>query len=151
MPVFEEEFRVDAGPDRVWDFLLDPARLAPCIPGCSGVDVEDAATYRVRVTVKVGFLSTTQDVRLTITEAERPRHLVSIGRGEDRKLASQLEVRSTLDLTPAAPDGTRVRYRSELKVRGRLGSIGDAVMKARARQLAAEFAANVRAAIEGTA
>ncbi len=148
MPLFEEEFTVGAAPEAVWDFLLDPKRVAPCLPGCERVEIEDATTYKVRVTVKVGFLSTTQNLRVEIVESDRPRHLVSLARGEDRKLASQVEVRNTLDLAPVAAAGTRVRYRSEVRVLGRLGSVGDAVMKVKAKQLAGDFAANVRAAIE---
>jgi len=148
MPTFEEEFAVGATPDAVWDFLLDPERVAPCLPGCEEVEIEDATTYRVRLTVKVGFLSTTQRLKVEIVESDRPRHLVSLARGEDRKLASQVEVRNTLDLTPAPATGTLVRYRSEVRVLGRLGSVGDAVMKVKAKQLAGDFAANVRAAIE---
>jgi len=148
MPIFEEEFTVGAAPDAVWDFLLDPERVAPCLPGCESVEIEDATTYRVRLTVKVGFLSTTQRLKVEIVESDRPRHLVSLARGEDRKLASQVEVRNTLDLTPATSAGTLVRYRSEVRVLGRLGSVGDAVMKVKAKQLAGDFAANVRTAIE---
>lgn len=148
MAVFEEEFTVNATADAVWDFLLDPTRLAACIPGCESLQVEDATTYRVRLTVKVGFLSTTQDLRLTITEADRPRRLVSVGRGEDKKLASHVEVRNTLDLAPAPAGATLVRYRSEVRVLGRLGSVGDAVMRVKAKQLAGDFAASVRAALE---
>ena len=148
MPLFEEEFSVSAAPDVVWDFLLDPQRIAPCLPGCESLEVEDATTYRVRLTVKVGFLSTTQSLKVEIVESDRPRHLVSLARGEDRKLASQVEVRNTLDLAPASSAGTVVRYRSEVRVLGRLGSVGDAVMKVKAKQLAGDFAANVRAAIE---
>ena len=91
MPLFEEEFTVSAAPEAVWDFLLDPQRVAPCLPGCESVEIEDATTYRVRLTVKVGFLSTTQNLKV---------------------------------------------------------EIGDAVMKVKARQLAGDFAAKVRAAIE---
>jgi carbon monoxide dehydrogenase subunit G len=148
MPLFEEEFTVGAAPDAVWDFLLDPERVAPCLPGCEQVEVEDAAIYRVRLTVKVGFLSTTQNLKVEIVESDRPRHLVSLARGEDRKLASQVEVRNTLDLTPVGASGTLVRYRGDVRMLGRLGSIGDAVMKVKAKQLAGDFAANVRAALE---
>jgi len=148
VPLFEEEFTVRAAPEAVWDFLLDPQRVAPCLPGCESVEIEDATTYRVRLTVKVGFLSTTQNLKVEIVESERPRHLVSLARGEDRKLASQVEVKNTLDLAPATASGTLVRYRSEVRVLGRLGSAGDAAMKVKARQLAGDFAAKVRAAIE---
>jgi uncharacterized protein len=148
MPTFDEEFTVNAPADVVWDFFLDPTRLAPCLPGCESLEVENATTYRVRLTVKVGFLSTTQNLRVTIIESDRPRHLVSVGRGEDRRLASQVETRTTLDLGPAGEGATLVRYRSEVRVLGRLGSVGDAVMRVKARQLAGDFAAKMRAAIE---
>src|SRR5262245_56460117 len=147
MPLFEEQFMVDAAPDTVWDFLLDAQRVAPCLPGCERVEVQDATTYKVRLTVKVGFLSTTQNLKVEIVESDRPRHLVSVARGEDRKLASQVEVRNTLDLSPEASGATLVRYRSDVRVLGRLGSVGDAVMKVKAKQVAADFAANVRAAL----
>jgi carbon monoxide dehydrogenase subunit G len=151
VPTFEERFEVQAPLEAVWDFLLDPVRLAPCIPGCDGLEVLDARTYRVRLTVKVGFLATTQDVRMTVVETEAPRRLVAQGRGEDARLGSQVDVRNTLELAPAGPGATTVSYRSEVKVLGRLGSVGDAVMKVKARELAGQFAERVRAAIEGAA
>ena len=151
MPIFEEEFEIKAPIETVWGFLLDPARLAPCIPGGSDLRVEDERTWRLRLTVKVGFLSTTQEVTVTIAEADPPRHLVSVGRGEDRKLGGRIEVKNTLDLMPVEPGATRVRYRSLAKVLGPLGSVGDAVMKAKVGQMAAEFATRVRAAVEGGA
>jgi carbon monoxide dehydrogenase subunit G len=147
--VIEERFTVQAPPEAVWDFLLDPRRLAPCIPGCEGLEVLDERTYRVRLTVKVGFLATTQDVRMTLVEAEAPRRLVAEGRGEDARLGSQVDVRTTLELTAAESGATTVGYRSDVKVLGRLGGVGDAVMKVKARELAGLFAGRVRAAIEG--
>ena len=148
MPIFEEEFEIGAPIETVWGFLLDPARLAPCIPGGDDLRVEDERTWRLRLTVKVGILTTTQEVKVTITEADPPRHLVSVGRGEDRTLGGRTELKTTLDLVPVEPGATRVRYRSEARVLGPLGSIGDAVMKMKAGQMAAEFAARVRAAVE---
>jgi uncharacterized protein len=151
MPVIEERFDVAAAPEAVWAFLLDPGRLAACIPGCERLEVVDERTYRLRVTVKVGFLATTQDVRMTVVEAEPPRRLVAEGRGEDTRLGSQVDIRNTLELAPAGSGVTTVRYRSEVKVLGRLGGVGDAVMKVKARELAGVFAERVRAAIEATA
>ena len=148
MPRFVERFEVAAPPETVWAFLLDPARLAPCIPGCAGIEMEDARTYRFRLVVKVGFLSTTQDMRMTITEMEPPRRLVATGHGEDGKLGSQVDVRSTIRLEPVDPASTEVHYRSEVRVLGRLGTVGDAVMRVKAGQLAGEFASRLRAAVE---
>jgi uncharacterized protein len=148
MPRFEERFTVEAPPDTVWAFLLDPKRLAPCIPGCEDIDIVDERTYRLRLTVKVGFLSTSQDVRVEIVEADPPRRLVSQGRGEDSRLGSRVEVRTSLELSPVGKGATSVVYASDVTVLGRLGSIGDAVMKVKAAQLAGEFALRVKAALE---
>lgn len=147
MPIFEERFEVNAPPETVWSFLLDAKRLAPCIPGCDQLEVVDERTYRVRLTVKVGFLSTSQDVRMQIVEADPPRRLVSTGRGEDRRLGSQVEIRTTLELSPAGDGATTVSYTSDVQVLGRLGSVGDAVMKIKAKQLAGDFARRVVAAV----
>ena len=149
MPTFEEEFTVDAAPDAVWVFLLDPRRVARCLPGCEGVEEEDTRTYRARITVRVGFLSTTQNLRVEIVQADPPRRLVSVGRGEDRKLASHVEVNTTLDLEPTAAGGTRLRYVSDVRLLGRLGTVGDAVMRVKVKQLTGEFATNLRAAMGG--
>ncbi len=148
MPVLEERFDVAATPETTWAFLLDPTRLAPCIPGCEALEVVDARTYRMRLAVKVGFLSTSQDVLVRIVESEPPRRLVSEGRGEDRRLGSQVDVRATLDLAPAGDAATTVTYRSDVRVLGRLGAVGDAVMKVKAGQMATEFARRVKAALE---
>jgi len=148
MPLFEERFTVNATPDTVWAFLLDPKRLAPCVPGCDGLEVVDERTYRLRLTVKVGFLSTRQDVRMEIVEADPPRRLVSEGRGEDSRLGSRVEVRTSLELSPSGDGATSVAYASDVTLLGRLGSIGDAVMKVKAKELAGAFAHNVKTALD---
>lgn len=148
MPHFEERFTVSAPPDTVWAFLLDPKRLAPCIPGCDELEVVDERTYRLRLTVKVGFLSTRQDVRMEILEADPPRRLVSEGRGEDSRLGSRVEVRTQMELSPVGDGATAVAYASDVTVLGRLGSIGDAVMKVKAKELAGLFAQKVKSALE---
>jgi uncharacterized protein len=149
MPVFEEEFTVKAKPEIVWAFLLDPKLVSPCVPGCESVEVEDDVTYHVVMTVRVGFLSTTQRVRMTLTEVDPPRRLVAVGRGEDRRLGSNIDVQGTLELMPAPEGATLVRYQSRMQVVGRLSSLGDAVMKKTAKRMTEGFVSNVRSAIEG--
>ncbi len=59
-------------------------------------------------------------------------------------LGSSVEMQNRLDLEAVGPDETEVRYRSEVTVLGRLGSIGFSVMKEKVRRQGEEFAANVK-------
>ena len=60
MPTFEERFEVQAPLEAVWDFLLDPVRLAPCIPGCDGFAVLEGTLARALETpVSMEFMAVT--------------------------------------------------------------------------------------------
>ena len=55
---------------------------------------------------------------------------------------------SALTLEPSGPATTEVSYRIELTVFGKLASLGLAVIKGRAKQMADEFAARIRTRLE---
>ena len=139
-------------PDAVWDFLLDPERLAPCLPGCESLEVEDATDLPG---------PSHRQGRLSLDHPESPRRRSSsrIGpavscrsgaaRIESSPARSSRAPRWSWRLPRRAPRSCAIGARC--RVLGRLGSVGDAVMKVKAGQLAGEFAANVRAAIESGA
>ncbi|NIM96673.1 MAG: carbon monoxide dehydrogenase, partial [candidate division Zixibacteria bacterium] len=41
----EERFRVKAPIERVWEFMLDPERIGPCIPGYEKIEVLGENVY----------------------------------------------------------------------------------------------------------
>ena len=50
----ENAFDVAADPAEVYALMLNPARVAPCIPGAGEVGRRDDGGYDARVTVKLG-------------------------------------------------------------------------------------------------
>src|SRR3954468_7427224 len=50
----EERITVSAPPARVWKFLLDPARVAACLPGAKLDGLEGDATFLGTMKIKVG-------------------------------------------------------------------------------------------------
>ena len=148
MPRFEDSFRVNAPRSSVWALLDDPARVAACVPGCEAVTAEGADRFRARLRVKVGPIATTQQLTLTVTERVAPVRLAAIGQGEDRGLASRVSLRTTVELHEAA-DGaaTDVTCRVEIRLTGRLATLGEAVMRAKSEQMVRAFAERLAAAI----
>ena len=144
----EETFTVNAPINRVWEFMMDPDQMAPCVPGCSDVEVLGHNKYRASVKVAVGPIKTSFKVSVELTEQDAPTYAASVTRGEEGGKASMLTANSELRLTSVNNDETEVYYLSEVSLVGRLGKFGLGIMKKKARAIGEEFAASLKAQIE---
>lgn len=144
----EEKFTVRAPVETVWGFLLDVDGLSVCVPGCESLEVVGDGVYRARVAQKVGFIGVKFDLILTITEIDPPRRLVSRLTGDDVGNAGALDGANTLELKALSPEETEVSYSSETRIVGRLATLGESVMRGKARKLAAQFASSVKGKLE---
>jgi carbon monoxide dehydrogenase subunit G len=144
----EETFSVNAPVDRVWAFMMDPDLMAPCIPGCSDVEVLGDNTYRANVKVAVGPIKTSFNVSVELTEQDAPTYAASVTRGEEGGKASMLTANSELRLTSVNSEETEVYYLSEVSLVGRLGKFGLGMMKKKAKAIGAEFAESFKLRIE---
>lgn len=144
----EETFSVAAPVDRVWEFMMDPDRMAPCIPGCSDVEVLGDNKYKANVRVAMGPIKTSFNVNVELTEQDAPSYAASVTRGEEGGKASMLTANSELRLTPVNGDETEVYYMSEVSLVGRLGKFGLGMMKKKAKAIGEEFAESFKMKIE---
>jgi carbon monoxide dehydrogenase subunit G len=148
MPRFEERFQIPVPRSRVWTFLQDYGRVAPCVPGCESVTALDADRFQARLSVKVGPIQTTHELSLTVTERRAPERLASTARGEDTRLGSRVAVESAIELREAPDAATDVSCIVDLRLTGPLATVGEAVMRAKSGQMVKVFAERLRAAIE---
>jgi carbon monoxide dehydrogenase subunit G len=149
--LIEEKFTVRAPIEKVWDFLMDPDASGPCVPGCEKVEVVDDKTYKVRVKVKIAFISFTFNMKVAITDINRPFHLETIATGEESEMASRIKAKNSLDVKSVSEMETEISYRSDVSLFGKLGTVGQSVVKGKARQLGREFANAVKSRLEGGA
>ncbi|MGH7005168.1 MAG: CoxG family protein [Alphaproteobacteria bacterium] len=146
----EESFTVPAAIDKVWAVITDPQRVAPCIPGCQGVEITGPNTYKSRIRVGIGPINATFAVDVEVTEQRAPNFLSAMTRGEEGGRMSSISALSELRLEPASDGGTSVAYSSEVSVVGRLGKFGLGIMKKKAKALGDEFATALRKTIEAS-
>jgi uncharacterized protein len=149
--IFEDRFTVQAPVERVWAFLRDPQQVAQCIPGTERIDVIDDRHYRVVAGARVSFLSVSFAMNVEVTELEEPVKLVSVAEGMDSRIKERVKLTSVLTLEPQGPASTDVSYRIDLTVFGKLASLGFAVIKGKAKQMAADFATAIRTRLETAA
>lgn len=143
-----ESFTVPAAIDKVWAVITDPHKVAPCIPGCQGVEVTGPNTYKSRIRVGLGPISATFAVDIELTEQRPPTFLSAMTRGEEGGRLSSISAQSELKLEANAEGGTSVAYSSEVSIVGRLGKFGLGIMKKKAKSLGDEFATALRKTIE---
>jgi uncharacterized protein len=121
----QQTFTVPVPVDRAWDALLDPQRIAPCMPGASLESVEgDAFIGNVKIKLGPINLSYRGQARY-ITRNIDTRTIVIEGTGKDPKGSGAASATITAVLTE---DGgsTTVTTTTDLDVTGRRRSSGGA-------------------------
>ena len=138
----QQTFTVPVPVDRAWDALLDPQRIAPCMPGASLESVEgDALIGNVKIKLGPINLSYRGQARY-ITKNIDTRTIVIEGTGKDPKGSGAASATITAVLTE---DGgsTTVATTTDLDVTGRPAQFGRGVMNDVANKLVGQFAANL--------
>ena len=70
--------------------------------------------------------------------------------GEALGLVGRVSANAELELSEAGPHQTDIRYAANVGLTGKLGGLGEPVFRAKSAEVAKDFAANLKAAIEQT-
>lgn len=138
----EGKIEVDAPIEDVWCVFMDPTRLCQVMPGCEQATQVDATHYEATMAIRVQFMTIRARATGELLEVEVPRHLVASVVGETFVMAGAFRATLTVDLRPEG-DSTGVQYVFDLAMLGRLGSLGEPIVRATAQKVATQFGANL--------
>ncbi len=141
-------FTIAADLPKVWDALLDPQVVGPCIPGCSGIELLSPTEYRATVTVELGPIKASFKVAVTVIEIVPHVSVTCLTKGEEGSRASVLSANSVMTVKAMGSRETEVHYTSEVSITGRLGKFGLGLMKKKAESVAAAFARNLQSRLQ---
>lgn len=147
--LLEGKFTLDSTIQNAWNFLIKPDTLSSCIPGCEKMEMIDEKTFNSVVLAKVGFISVRFKFTTTLTEMQPPRYLRAVGKGEDLGMHGSFSQETVVNLKEVSDREVEVSYKSNVSVTGRLATFGDRVMRAKARELEAEFTRALKAKLLG--
>src|SRR4051812_37670436 len=142
----EERITVSAPPARVWKFLLDPARVAACLPGAKLDGVEDERTFLGTMKVKVGPVTMEFKGKATMSEVhEEERRVVLTGTGSDKSGSGSAKMAMESRIVPIDGGGAEIVVVADVDLAGKLVSFGRGMMVGISKQLFKQFAERVRA------
>lgn len=122
--------------------LLDVPRVALAVPGVSDVEPAGDDRYRGTLTIRVGPMRFAFRGEVAIVAREPDRAATLRAEAQDRGVGGSVRAAIAMALEDVA-DGTELRIASDVQVLGRIGELGQPIMKRKADELLGYFVANL--------
>lgn len=142
---FTGEIAVKAPRDKVFAALRDARFFASCIDGVHDLNEVDPTHYTAMFETKVAYLKFKFNVTVELTRVAPPDQIEAKVEGVPLGVVGRLTARSLTRLVESG-DETKVQYESESTLAGKLGSIGQPVLRAKAKDMEKKFTERLRAA-----
>jgi carbon monoxide dehydrogenase subunit G len=147
----ENDFVVEAPIETVWQYVLDVAKVAPCMPGAELTDVVDDTTWKGKVGVKLGPVSMSFAGTVKLQQRDDGAHRVVLkadGREQRGRGAASAVVTANMEATDG---GTKVAFESEITITGAAAQYGRGMIQDISARLTNEFASCLQANITASA
>ena len=145
---FSGSFNVQRTPDEVYDFLTDPNKFGPLLPEFRGLAVEDAQHFTVKVNVGVSYIKGIADVKMQLSEANRPTRAQYKGQGS--VAGGNVSMVAGFNLA-AEGEGTKVAWEGEAQVFGRLTSVAGGLLEPLGKKQVQKLIDGLQSALNGAA
>ena len=147
---FSGELTVKAPRARVYQAVRDARFFASCVEGVQDLQETAPDTYAAVFATKVAYMNFKFKVTVQVVHAEEPRQIEARVEGTPLGIVGRLTATSLTTLTEAG-DETRIEYAVDAALTGKLGSLGQPVLRAKAKEMERQFAARLAAAFAAPA
>jgi carbon monoxide dehydrogenase subunit G len=145
-------FTVKAPPQAVWDLLVDPQRIAKCLPGAAITGKVDDKTYLGTMTVKVGPVQSSYKGKIVFDKLDAAtRNAEIIATGQDIKGRGGADMRMKSTVREINGNETEVTAASTVNITGILAQMGRGMIQDVSDQMFQVFSQRVRAELESAA
>jgi len=145
---FSGELTVKAPRAAVYDKVRDARFFAACVDGVSELAETAPDSYAAVFETKVAYMKFRFRVTVQVMRAEAPREIAARVEGTPLGIVGRLTATSLTRLSEADIDGaigTKIDYEVEAALTGKLGSLGQPVLRAKAKDMERQFAARLAA------
>ena len=141
---FSGELTVKASRASVYKAVRDARFFASCVEGVRDLEEIAPDTYSAVFETKVAYMKFAFKVTVAVVRAEEPREIEAKIEGTPLGIVGRLAATSRTTLSEAG-DETRIDYAVDAALTGKLGSLGQPVLRAKAKEMERQFAARLAA------
>jgi carbon monoxide dehydrogenase subunit G len=127
--------------------VRDARFFASCVDGVRDLTEIGPDQYSALFETKVAYMKFSFKVTVAVTRTEPPREIVAAIEGTPLGIVGRMTATSVTTLTEVG-DQTKIDYAVDATLTGKLGSLGQPVLRSKAREMEKQFAARLRAAFE---
>ncbi|MFG1358227.1 CoxG family protein [Xanthobacter pseudotagetidis] len=143
--IFTGEIEVGAPREVVFDRLKDARFFASCVEGVRDLNEVDATHYTAVMETKVAYIRFKFDVSVEVTKMEAPGVIEAKVEGVPSGVVGRLTGTAKANLDDRGAS-TGIAYAIEVALAGKLGALGQPVLKSKAREMERSFTENLRKA-----
>ena len=147
---FTGDIAVGAPREAVFAKVRDARFFASCVEGVHDLTEIDVDHYTAVLETKIAYLKFKFNVAVEVLRTDAPSEIEAKIEGTPSGIVGRLTARS---LTRLIEDngGTKVSYELDAALTGKLGSLGQPVLRAKAKDMERQFAERIRAAFAAAA
>lgn len=142
--ILNNSFEVSAPPNAVFDFMMDPERVVPTIPGATFKGAEDEDHWSAEVKASLGPMSLKFKGDVEVIKRDRDNHDMALkGKGREVTGKGKATAEISTKLTPTASGGTHVAITTDLSIVGKAAQFGGPLIEDVAAKFTEDFASNM--------
>jgi uncharacterized protein len=151
---FTGEVTVKVPRAEVYKAMRDARMLASCVEGVRDLQETSPDHYAAVFETKVAYMKFSFKVAVEVTRAEEPNLIAAKVEGTPLGIVGRLTATSVTRLSDAgegSAQATKIDYEVEAALTGKLGSLGQPVLRSKAKDMEKQFAARLEAAFAAPA
>lgn len=141
------ELTVKAPQADVYEAVQDARFFASCIDGVQDLTEVDPTHYDAVFETRVAYMKFRFKVSVEVVRKEAPSLMEAKIEGTPLGVVGRITATALTRLSQVGED-TKIEYEIEANITGKLGSLGQPVMKSKAKELEKQFASRLRARFE---
>ena len=126
----------------VWDFFMDPHRVAACAPGYQSMEILAPDHFKPKVGVGIGAVKASFTLDVMLADLRPPDHAAVKGHGV--AAGSAVDFNGVMDLVVESENVTKMDWVADVAVSGIIASVGGRLLESTARKMTAKFFGNMR-------